>query len=236
MKMSYLYNFLIIFLLLSFVSCEDDNSEKLHLEQENVTVWIGQEASIKIISEVKSLSIESDDNTIATAIIKDNTIVIKANKSGKTILHLKDDLNKYATADIQVYVQTLSGGWKETETSQYKYEVTTAADNKEIANKLEQDLWESSVKLLRIIYIFNSKTQELEVIMPDGVRKNGTFLFDNEKLILNYNNNTEIYQVAFLYLGYIQLTQDLTELYKVRYPNAGISKVIVKRYIASLLT
>lgn len=231
MKSYQLYCLFIFLALLSLASCEDNDTHEIILEQNDVTIWIGQEATIGIISEIGSLSIESEDQTIASAIIKDNTVIIKANKSGKTALHLKDNSNKYTTTII-VYVQTLYGAWRETKGDQYEYEVIIEAEDEEVTNQLKQDLWESAVKLLGTTYGFYSDSQRLEVITTNGEKINGTFLFENEELTMNYNNNSEQYKVTFLGLRFIQLTQDLTDIYKNEYPDAGINKVLVKRYLS----
>lgn len=232
MKSYHLYCLFIFLALQCLISCNDDSTDEIILEQNDVTIWIGQEATIGIISEIGSLSIISEDETIASAIIKDNKVIVKANKkSGKTTLHLKNNSTKYTTTLI-VYVQTLSGGWKETEKTGHQYEVFIEAEDEEIAKQLKQDLWESAVKLLGTTYGFYSDSQRLEVITRNGERAYGTFLFENEELTMSYNDNSEQYKVTLLGLRFIGLTQDLTDIYKNEYPDAGINKVLIKRYLS----
>lgn len=221
---------------MAFTSCSKDEYEReLKLDQDRISIWIGQQDSIKIFSGPTSLVVEADDRTIASAIIKGHTIIIKGTKPGKTILHLKD--NSKCLKSINVFVSTFSGYWEEVEVPQkYLFEAIVEANDKELAEELRQQLWKSAVLLIRTVYDFHSESDELEVKMRDGSRVKGTYHFDNENLTMNFNNNIQLYKVG--YLGstkIVELTQDLTEIYKTQYPEAGISKVLVRRYIAKPL-
>jgi hypothetical protein len=213
------------------VSCDnDDPINSIIIEKNNITVWVGKVDSIAVFSTNDLLSIKSDNEQIASAYFKNNYIVINAHdKSGKTILRLKDRSDREAT--IEVYVQTLFGAWREIEISRYKCEVIIDAEDKIIRESLKQSLWESAARRLRTTYGFYANTTKVEIITRDGERIEGEYQFSSEKLVLSYDKKTEIYEVSLLGLRFIQITQNLTEYYREQYPNAGIKNLLVNRYL-----
>jgi F0F1-type ATP synthase epsilon subunit len=230
MKIKKHYSLLFI-LLLILSSCSDDKDfVSVIPEVDTITIWVGQEDSVRITSESGSLSVQSDDEQIATAYIKDNLLIINAKeKSSSTIIRIKE--GSIEKAQIKVYVQTLFGAWKEAETSHYKCEAIVNAEDGTVKEKIRQDLWEYAAKQLQTIYGFNAITQNLEIITTDNKRINGRFEYRNGDLILNYDNKSELYKVSPLGLHFIQLTQDFTEDLKKQYPNAGIHNALVNRYL-----
>ncbi len=213
------------------ISCSDDkDSVSVIPEVDTITIWVGQQDSVRITSESSSLSVQSDDEQIATAYIKDNLLIINAKeKTWNTIIRIKE--GSVEKAQIKVYVQSIYGAWKAVENSHYKCEAIVNAEDETIKKKIRQDLWEYAAKQLQTIYGFTAVTQRLEIITLDNKRINGSFEYRNGNLILNYDNKIELYKVSPLGLQFIQLTQDFTEDLKKQYPNAGIHSALVNRYL-----
>jgi hypothetical protein len=230
MRINY-FSGLLIVLIISLVSCHSDDSvNSIILKDSNVTIWVGQKDSIAILSNNKLLTVQSDDERIATSAIKNNTIIISAREQhGHTILRLKDGSESEITVDV--YVQTLFGGWKETETSQYKREVIIDVEDGTIRESIRQQLLELTAKYLHAAYGFDANTQRLEIITDDGERTYGNFQFGNERLTMSYDGRSESYKVSLLGLRFIQLTQDYTEDFKKKYPDAGVCSVLSNRYL-----
>lgn len=227
MKLKSFHNFLVV-LIIVLASCDENDSNSIVIEEKSVTVWIGHETSVAIHSNASTLSVKSDNEKIATAMIKNDSVFIYAHDDyGATTLRITDGSNN--EAEIQVHVQTIHGSWKETETDKYKCEAVVDAEDKEVEALLSQELWEYAAKRLNTIYGFG--INDLEIITPNRDRYSGSYQFGNQILTLNYDNSVESYKATLLGLRFILLTQDFTDLYKNQYPEAGISKAIVNRYI-----
>ena len=86
---------------------------KIQLSQDEITIWIGQKAEIRILSSGSStFTIKSANDQIARADIIGDVITITAGESdGMVNLILTNKLGE-VNKTIRVYVKTLSGAWK----------------------------------------------------------------------------------------------------------------------------
>lgn len=221
-------NIFAIFLIASIftISCQNQHEvdNKIQLSKEEVTIWIGQKANIRILSAGSStFTIKSENDQIARADIIGDVITITA-RENEGIVNLVltnkfDEINK----TIRVHVKTLSGAWKATGGN-----VKVDIDNNE---GVKETIEEEVLTLISKIHSvgFDNTTHKLTVFTTDHLKYYGIYSFKNMLLEMSYMNRIEKYSVCFLGERNIQLKQDLTDLFAKKYPNTKVNKVEIDR-------
>lgn len=112
-----------------------------------------------------------------------------------------------------------------------KPDVYVEANNSEIKQLIEDELWRDMKQKSKTKYTFDSDTKEFTMNNPRQEQMiEGTFDWSIDSLILKYNDVTERYdfKIATGRICYV-IQADKTEEYQLLYPDAGITSVKVKR-------
>jgi len=91
--------------LFAFTACSDDDDD-LRLEQNEVSVFLSETATVKITSGNGDYKVTPVDATIATATVSGNTITVTGVKAGETNVTITDKENK--STILKVTVTTLA--------------------------------------------------------------------------------------------------------------------------------
>ncbi|NDW19404.1 hypothetical protein D0T53_10855 [Dysgonomonas sp. 216] len=228
----------ILLLAISIYSCGDSESAKDNIEipSKKVYIWEGENSVVEIKTTLSSPTLKIDDTDIAQVEFKDNSIHISTFKTGSTTVYISDLLHNEAS--FSVIVGSIQQGiWEEKQIGIYQSDVEILAENQNAALELKATLKEGLINQLGSTYTFDENDNNLEIMHIDKdnnvVKYIGTYEYDKIKsiLVLNYNDITELFTLYPIEYHGVRLEQDLTELYKLIYPNYGISKVLTTRYL-----
>lgn len=228
-----------LLILISVISCSETDTIKPEEEEQDSTliqvsdstlfIWIEKTKEITILDEgVFTATIE--DDKIATVSLVGNTLTVTAKKGGNTkiLINSKNETKR----NINVAVRDeIDGIWRE-ESIESVIDVNVKDAN--IESIIIYELKEISNKRKYSKYDINFEKAEVVVSLPYEVNTyNGTFEWQHHKLLFKYNDITEEYitEPKFEKFFVLGLVQDLTEKYKVLYPEAGVSKVLLTRHI-----
>lgn len=112
-------------------------------------------------------------------------------------------------------------------------EVTVDAQNIEVKQLIESELWKQVDQKRRTLYTFDAQTWEFTMTPPNSEQKfQGTYEWNIDSLVLKYNDITERYgfKVAAGRICYL-IFEDKTKEYQSLYPDAGIELVKIKRIL-----
>lgn len=110
-------------LFVGFSACGDDDDIIVKLEKSNAEVEKDSTIIVKITDGNGGYTVTTADDKVATATIKDNTVIIKGIALGNTSITVKDKEGK--TAALTVSVFNIVGDWT---VSESKIEVTGVAE------------------------------------------------------------------------------------------------------------
>ena len=234
---------LLLILLPMLVGCNDnekENKNMIKVEADAIHLWPGSTKTVSIISD-GSFSVKSSDPTVAQATVDDKTLIVTATGVGRTSLLLKGNNHE----DLQIKVSTILLGLYTEEHifEEYAPKISVTADSKEIAESIIRELTTEMSEFDNAHYSFEADGRfslGFQKKGPNDINNPywGTFSWDGKILVLNYGGKSEKYSFKGIYNGsrpYIfSATLNLTDKYKVLYPNAGIKDVSVERFISAI--
>lgn len=220
---------IIIFLSLAVIGC-NDNEDKIYVSAPNIHVRENLEQKIEISGGTGIYSCEVDDNEIASTKISGHTLIITGNTEGTTSATIKDGTNTPITIVIKVLLQKVLFELTELET---KIEIEKTEYYNLIKEELQKDfLFPVGATYELIIKSESTNTQNPVLIKGDlfiyhnteNKSFNGTFELYGDQLIMSYSGQVYKY-VIDADKEYWNISEDLTELYKKKYPEANIRYV-----------
>ncbi|EGK00498.1 hypothetical protein [Dysgonomonas gadei] len=237
-------------LLAGFSSCSDnENTEELKVSLTSAKLKLAENQVIEIISGNGEYTIVSDNKDIVDATIETSTIYLSPKKLGSAKLTLKDKLNKEIVIDITVIDRYLI-----LSTNMREAIVVANSDRKEeIADDILKNAFLPKAYAYKLI-ANEKKVFSVHQNSSTSTVAKGTYSFNTDDGIyymkLYYDNNEFIYEIssegdaAMFYqyfnrgIGYnktsvpvqrhIKLTEDLTQKYKEKYPDAGIESAKIE--------
>lgn len=236
----------IILIMLSFfccISCQEKEQDIIHqdieLSKNEVYLWHGQSDSIDILtSNIPYLEASIDNKQIADVKISNNTIIIDTKDIGNATIYIKGTPNY--SAKIDVFSCAFDGTWIENIIPNMNmiYKVQVVSDNEAISKQLEQELLQLAQNKFHSIYAFDFNDTPLIAKIRDNntsssITYKGTYTYDkiNKKLILEYDNFYEEYDIEPYSYNIVQLKQDLTKDYQKEYPNANIKNITLTKFL-----
>lgn len=236
-------NLFFLILILIVFSCGDDANnglkEDIELSTKKVFMWNGQETSVEVKTALSKPFIRVEDASIAKAEFKDNVIYITTLKSGNTSVYISDPLHNESY--VEVISGSIQGDWNEMVLAGigFDYSVEVIADKIGAKAELETQILKEIKNKLGSVYVFGyDNTTLVAKIVEDQEKKVGkqydgsyTYNENNSVLTLKYNGITEIYNVYPYNYYAVKLEQDLTDVYKSKYPDYGIKKILTGKYI-----
>lgn len=227
---------LLLLAILAFTSCNKDgvgNEEIIELSQSHCIVWVGKEYDVDLISG-GHVSLESEDEAIATATLVENKIHIVPHKAGSVFINI---FNNFDKKKLEITSWDLPGQWVE----KVNYTIGTGEHFvfMDLADKsVEQEIQDMLIRKISLrymsFYTFKASGEVLVDVRTSGGGVHlGTYEWNASSLTLNYNGINEYYDVELRYDGhYLLLKSDVTKEIADLYPSAGIKSVILTRYLA----
>lgn len=221
-----------------FFSCKKNKAEpRITPASKNVTLWAGKDTAITISGVTGRFTATSGDETIASAVVQNDKVLISTDMPGSTTIKITDEAER--TAEIKVMARSLDGPWRRVEgSSQLVTQVLVEANNADFANDLESQLLAEAEKPVNARYglLFITPAQTFQEFHGNTLIREGTFSFRKLTLTLTQDAQVEVYQLNPIGAGLIGLERDLTEEQKALHPDKGITKVVVIRYLLSPIT
>lgn len=154
-KSKFLLVFMLAALFVGFSACSDDDDVIVKLEKSEAEVEKDSTIIVKITEGNGGYIVTTADDKIATATIKDNTVVIKGAALGSTSITVKDKDGKAASVTVSVF--NILGDWT---VSEAKIEVTGVAEQD--AEEIKADFNSNKPKSLSLK---NDGTFELKAVI-----------------------------------------------------------------------
>jgi hypothetical protein len=87
---------------LVFVACDDDETDKLTFDKNNVEILIEETTTVKVSGGVSPYTVEEADETVVTATVSGSDIALKGLKEGATTVRVTDANGINATIAVKV--------------------------------------------------------------------------------------------------------------------------------------
>jgi hypothetical protein len=87
---------------LVFVACDDDETDKLTFDKNNVEILIEETTTVKVSGGVAPYTVEEADETVVTATVSGSDIALKGLKEGTTTVRVTDANGVQATIAVKV--------------------------------------------------------------------------------------------------------------------------------------
>lgn len=87
---------------LVFVACDDDETDKLTFDKNNVEILIEETTTVKVSGGVAPYTVEETDETVVTATVSGSDIALKGLKEGTTTVRVTDANGIQATIAVKV--------------------------------------------------------------------------------------------------------------------------------------
>ena len=231
--------FIVLFLSTIFLSC-DEKKSVMTIDQSKLSMVSGANRSVLIEGGYPEYSVVSRNESIATASITDDMLIVTALQSGETVLTIFDTESSIVVVPIVVHPYS-----SQTILKIDSLYIRTVIKDQNIKNIIENELISSFSFSLNTHYVLGFKAEgpgDL-LICPGGKDINHAIegIFNIEKAEQNlsyhfsYENESLTYQIEIVDLATktspieivkISLTEDLTEYYQSIYPDAGVEKVL----------
>lgn len=226
----------IIYSLLVFCCCSEKEviPETIEPAVTSFSVFVGEKVYTSIEMNANDYKLKNNNPQIVTwdYIKKDDLICVYALRSG---LGSIDVLDTEGNIRSKIFVSASDfGGSNIEEISMHpteKSDVFVEADNSDVKQVIEDELWMDIKQKHKTIYAFDRNTKGFTMNIPQQEQMiEGTFDWSIDSLILKYDNVTERYgfKVATGRVCYI-IEANKTKEYQLLYPDAGITSVKVKR-------
>lgn len=227
----------IISIILLLYSCSKEGAAEQSVikpQYTNFEYFVGQEdfASFDATDENYTLNL-NNPNIISWEYTKNKGVIrIKALNSGEASIKVTNT-NGNVIAVFHVLVRYFGSKdiWETDEISMdAKNNISIIAEDEEVKQSIEEELWEYVNSMKGTVYTFDDDTKKFTMDVKKLEQKHkGTYSCNGDSLNLNYEGITENYAFKIV-AGVIYILKiDKTEKYRVLYPNAGISSVIVER-------
>ncbi|WP_029906778.1 hypothetical protein [Prevotella sp. 10(H)] len=241
------------FLITATNSCSDDDKtsdRELELSTDNASIKLTERFLIAVTSGNGGYSILSHDVDIVTGEVdveNENRIILTARGKGETKVTIKDRSQKEIMVSVKVVNRYLAF------VPTY-YSVEVEAKDAASQKTIEEDILENPFPPKSYAYkLEDSDKKEMTIRSSVGsIKVEGTYAFSNDgktnNLKLKYDDKEFSYVLSDEYEGkyfynyfnkeeeeksqkeisqskYIELTEDLTEVYKEKYPDAEVESV-----------
>lgn len=227
-------------LLLVLISCNanDGKEEKdvIKIDAETIHVWPGNTRTLSIVSD-GTFTVTSLDPAVAQAKVENKTIIVTATGIGQTSLLLKDGSHE----DLEIPVFAVINGLytEEHNFKEYAPKFNVVADDKAVVTEITKDLSQDASNFNNARYGFEWDGRFWVALQSDlHTPLEGTFSWNGETLVLNYDGRSETYSFQGINNGprpyMFEITLDLTDNYKELYPDAGIENVSTVRFLSAI--
>jgi len=248
MKKTFLLVLACIGLLTGFSACNDDGPVDLDLGVRTFYAKLGEEASLYIYSGNGGYIVSTDNDAVISAKVEGQVITITPKSKGKAILTLKDSDERIATASVTVTDPYMAF-------AVLKNDITVSASNSQTASTIKTELEKSPVLVKDQLYDFAKTEAKRYSVYKESWFKDpvssGEFEFSTENKSLSLttggkehvftfeDNNTfakEFYDYFTTTTSkpststadpIFTVTENLTQEYKEKYPDAGIQEVTI---------
>lgn len=229
----------IILLSLIVMSC-NDNEDKIMVSDPIVNVRENLEQNVEISGGTGSYSYEINDTEIATAKISGQVLTITGLSTGTTYITIKDGVNTPVSITVKVLHQKIVF-----EITELKSKIEIGKD--EYYNSIIEELQEYYPFPVGTRYELMIKSEKPNTVSPDIIKGDlliylgtqedifyGTFELYGDQLIMSYSSKTDKY-IIDTSNGNWFISENLTELYRIKYPEADI-KYIYNEQILKILS
>ena len=224
-------------LILVLVSCKKNTApDEIVFSSKDIRILAGAQTTVTIEGPVKAYTVASGNEAIGRATIQDNRITITTEMPGATVIRVSD--NRGRTAEIRLIARSVSGSWRKIDGARYVTKVTVEAIDAAAAARIRQEMADELAKPANAIlgWIFSGEpNMRFKEVHVDNSSREGDFTFSNLVLRLSHAGKEEIYQLTPLDNRVLQVDQDVTQVMKARYPDQGITKVIITRFLQEYL-
>lgn len=222
-KSKFLLTLLMVALFVGFSSCSDDDDIiSIEVEKSVVDLEVGEKSVVKITEGNGGYTVVSADEETATAIVKDNEVLISGIKEGTTTITITDKEGE--TMPITVNVVTIVGEWNVS-----KIAVDAEVEDKDIEEEIKAELANDGTKSIALTADGKFTIKGVE----DGKEYTveGTYTYVDKILTLGMGEGEEVdadsYVVTELTKTTLKYQEDRTESVQEDYPEAGVTKATV---------
>jgi len=213
------------FAFIGFSSCSDDDDDisDIKLEKNEIQVEEKATTTVKITAGNGTYTVESANEEVAKATVKDKEITISGIAIGSTTITVKDKENK--TATIKVDVISIAGEWKYAEAK-----IEVEGTDEDVVAEIKEAFDGASWKTVSL-----KADNKYEIKIGEGenaVTETGTYTYTEQVLTLTQTvEEGEEAEVKAIKVTEITKTTlkgecDRTTELKEEYPDAGITKVL----------
>lgn len=219
------YHIIVLSILLAAVSCKKEPVSTVEVSKKKVSIFAGIVDTVTILSGGSNWSANVRNPAVASVAIHQDKLIVTSYNAGKTIIYLSNERQRL---DIELEVNTLSGGWYIRRNS--NAEPVIEADDPEVEAEIAEELFYEEVNRVRRAYFFSNNgvcnVQTVNMTNEEREQFEGSFLLQNSVLTVSYNNFDHIYTLENPpQIGLLK--QDLTSYYQQKFPAAGVKKVYV---------
>ncbi len=245
-----LYLFLASLLLMTgFSSCNSDDPVTLSLGVKEIYLKMGEDATVYIYSGNGGYTFSVDNENIVTATLKDRTVTFTPVSKGKTTFTMEDSEKKITKVTINVVDPYMAYVVTEINSA------NVTASNTSTASTIKTEMEKTPSMLKGHAYDLTRNASKSYVVHEKDWSSTpvsaGTYTFDEGNMftlksggtehtyILEENN--EFAKKFYEYFtkdsstgtgssstqAVFTITEDLTEVYKAKYPDAGVTKATI---------
>ncbi len=225
-----LVNILLIGCSKSETISDDNNSIKL--SSYSVHFLAGEECTIDVLSKTDNLSLSEENPKIASGWWTNNgkTIRIKGVNIGETSIFIKDKYHPDRTVEIKIISDYFSGNFEE---DGDRATIIVQAYEKSIQEQIESDLKAIAKSRSGTLYSFDKGSKSVTVKEYGRNKYSGSYEWDKDNLTIKTNETTKKYKFGVIDKNSVVIESDLSNTYKLKYPNASIYHVRLIMFLKS---
>ena len=237
---------LFLFLILCLWSCTKSNNPTPNPEpdsesqlsfSDNGRLWPGDRIEVKIRTEGTFEIMPLNDDIAKAESTGSNEFMVTGKTPGVTTVKIKDSDGQDYSFTIEV--RKLEGTWGETN---LKSEIEVIVDDDHLKSTIMAEVKATKDADYRATYLFTWSTKKIKFVGTgrdhatpsfEGIynwtqQEEGSFV-----LTLNANNTQRTILVSTdpENDGLLSFTEDLTQVYRSRYPDKNIEKVVLEKYV-----
>lgn len=222
-----------VFLLVSFllIGCSKDeesmaNDSSIKLSSYSIRFLAGDECLIDVYSNTDNLSLIDENPEIATGwwVNSGKSIRVKGEGVGVTSICIKDRYNPEILSKIEIISDYFEGIFKE---DGDKASIVVQSNDKVIQEKIETELKTMAVARTGTLYSFSKSSK---IVIIKDLQENccsGSYDWNIDSITIKMNEMIQKYLFRRIDDSLVEIDLDLTEIYKLKYPNSFIYRVRV---------
>lgn len=238
-------------LILGLGACSDDENQPVSFSPEELNLHVGSVGSITIAGGKGEYHVLSSNEEVATGAVSDNELLVTAKKEGDAILTVTDKEGN--TGILPVKVSLLAFDFiLQNQRTQVKAtdENIQAIIDKELTDKAPIKEKGGYFKLVMADRKMDKGSLEVYVTADDKEPKKGTFIRAEEEgrpFAFSYDGQERTFFIGDKYLPPVSdntkssvqdptilLTENQTEYYRKKYPEAGVTEAYFVMRLISL--